>query len=388
MRTLNKLKFVFTLLVLAAVSDGCIPEDTDRDNWETKEFQTEYENIRVTKLTDDLERPWSVAFLPDGKFLITEGPGRLNLFKNGELTEVIGTPEVDSRMNGMLEVSLHPDYEENGWIYLTISKPGPDGNTAHALVRGRLNGYEFVDMEELFVQNRYSAPCARCASRLAWDSDGYLYMSIRDIWSDKILAQDLSDHSGSILRLNDDGTPPSDNPFVDNPEAADEIFSYGHRAIQGLVVNQENNEIWSTEHGPRGGDELNYIEAGNNYGWPVVSLGRSYSDVTEFDDEWTIARQKEGMEDPVYELLPTHAPSGLALVTADNFPSWRGNLLAGGLAGQRIRRLVIEDYVVIHEEELLLLEIGRIRDVREGPDGNIYVLTDGMPGALYQIEPA
>jgi len=384
-RTRKQSNFFIILLVLTVVCIGCAQEETERN---TKEFQTEYERIKVLKVAGDLERPWSIAFLPDGRKMITEGPGRLNILENGELTVVNGTPEVNDRMNGLLDVVLHPDYEENGWIYLTFSRPGPDDNATHALVRGRLNGHDFVDMEEIFVQNRYSDPCARCASRLAWDSEGYLYMSIRDIWENKILAQDLSDHSGSILRLNDDGSVPADNPFFDDPDAAGEIYSYGHRAIQGLVIDQVNNEIWATEHGPRGGDELNYIERGNNYGWPVVSLGRSYSDDKEFEDEWTVARHKEGMVDPVYELLPTHAPSGLALVTADNFPSWQGNLLSGGLAGQRIRRLVIKNYTVIHDEELLLFEIGRIRDIREGPDGNIYILTDGNPGALYMMEPA
>ncbi len=375
---------IFGILLIAAAA--CEPPAQD-DEWETLELRTQYQDIKVTKVAGGLERPWAVAFLPDNRMLVTERPGRLNIVDNGEVTVVNGTPEVRAvNQGGLLDVSLHPDYEENGWIYLTFSKPGPDDETALALVRGRLDGTDFIDTEEIFVQNRYSSPGRHYGSRLAWDNEGILFMSVGDRGADPPRAQDNSDHAGTLLRMYDDGSVPDDNPFVNDPDVANEIFSYGHRNIQGLIINPENNEIWATEHGPRGGDELNFVEAGKNYGWPDASLGRDYRDETRFH-AGTEARSIEGMEDPVYELLPTHAPSGLALVTSEHFGNWQGNLMAGGLRAERIRRLVIEDYTVIHDEELLYGEIGRIRDVRQGPDGYIYVVTDEDPGGIYRIEP-
>lgn len=390
---MTKFNIIIVFLTMAVLAAGCAAEEVSEtqtetnDSWETKEFRTEYQDIKVTKLADGLERPWAVAILPDSRFLVTERPGRLNIIENGEVIPVDGTPAVKAvNQGGMMDVVLHPDYEENGWVYLTYSKENDEGDTAVAVVRGQLDGTSFVNQEEVFEQNQYSNPGRHYGSKIVWDNEGYMYVSIGDRGDTPPRAQDLSDHAGTLLRMYDDGSIPSDNPFVDDPDVADEIFSYGHRNIQGIIINQENNEIWATEHGPRGGDELNFVEAANNYGWPDASLGRNYGNELEFHNH-TVARELEGMIDPVYELLPTHAPAGLALVTSDNFPRWQGNLLAGGLRGERIRRLVIEDYAVIHEEELLHGEIGRIRDVREGPDGNIYIVTDEDPGGLYVIEP-
>lgn len=320
--------------------------------------------------------------------MVTERPGNVVIVDNGEVFPLSGTPVVKAvNQGGMMEVVTHPNYEENGWIYLTYSRENEDGDTAVAVVRGRIDGYEFVDQEEIFLQNQFSSPGRHYGSKIAFDSEGIMYVSIGDRGAHPPRAQDNSDHAGTLLRMYDDGSIPADNPFVNDPNVADEIFSYGHRNIQGLIINQENNEIWATEHGPRGGDELNFVQAGLNYGWPDASRGMSYGDETRFHD-WTVARSIEGMVDPVYEFLPTLAPSGLALVTSDNFPRWKGNLLAGGLQPERIRRLLVVDGEVIHDEELLTFEIGRIRDVREGPDGNIYVVTDENPGGLYVIEPA
>ncbi|PSB20509.1 hypothetical protein C7B61_06565 [filamentous cyanobacterium CCP1] len=347
---------------------------------------TEYETIRVVEVAGGLEHPWSFAFLPDGQILVTERSGRLNLLTNGEVTEITGIPELQSQgQGGLLEVSVHPNYEETGWIYLTYSKPNGNGETATALARGRLEGTTLVDVEDIFVQNRYSQPGRHYGSRLAWTTDGKLLMTIGDRGSEPPRAQDLTDHAGSLLRLNDDGSVPEDNPFVNNDEALDEIYAYGLRNIQGMIVDPATNEIWVTDHGPRGGDELNRIEPGNNYGWPLVTLGLDYGTEDPFPD--AVARRMEGLTEPFYEFLPTHAPSGLALITADRFPAWQGNLLVGGLRSERIRRVVFDDSEVLHEEELLLGKIGRIRDVREAPDGTIYVLTDESNGGLYRIEP-
>jgi glucose/arabinose dehydrogenase len=348
---------------------------------------TEYEEIRIVKVANGLENPWAMAFLPDGRILVTERVGRLHLVENDTVTEVSGVPEVQAQgQGGLLDVVLHPAYEETGWIYLTYSKPNGNGETATALARGRLEGTTLVDVEDLFVQNRYSEPGRHYGSRLAWTTDGKLLMTIGDRGAEPPRAQDLTDHAGSLIRLNDDGSIPEDNPFVGDDNALGELYAYGLRNLQGLVVDPETNTIWATDHGPRGGDELNRIEAGNNYGWPLVTRGLDYGTEGPFPD--AVTRRMEGMTEPFHEFLPTHAPSGLALVTADRFPAWQGNLLVGGLRSERIRRVIFDENEVLHEEELLLGTVGRIRDVREAPDGYIYVLSDEENGAIYRIEPA
>ncbi len=392
---ISRLLFAVLFLGGSLIFTACeAPEETTPETEETqpepesRSLSSQYADMRLTEVVGGLQNPWSIAFMPDGRMLVTERAGRLNVLENGDVTGVSGLPEIHARgQGGLMEVSLHPDYESNGWIYLTYSKPDDEEQTATALIRGQLDGYELVNVEELFVQDRYSGPGRHYGSRLAWTLDGKLLMSIGDRGANPPRAQDLGDHAGTLLRLNDDGTVPDDNPFVNDENAHDEIYSYGHRNIQGLVVDPETGEIWATEHGPRGSDELNYIEAGENYGWPTVSLGLDYGTQEQFPH--TEARSMEGMVDPVYEFLPTHAPSGLALVTEDNFAEqWVGNLLAGGLVSQRIRRLVIrDDFEVLHDEELLLQEVGRIRDVRIGPDNNIYILQDHPQGSVWLVEP-
>ncbi len=373
-------------LLLATVPLLAMPLISPAENVVGEE-RTQYHHIRIVEVVDGLRHPWAVAFLPDGRMLITEREGRLQLVENGELTRVSGLPNdiQATGQGGLMDILLHHDYPDQDWIYLTYSRRA-SGGTATTLVRGRLDGDSLVDVEQIFTQDRGSGPGRHYGSRLAWTNDGHLLMSIGDRGSQPPRAQDLGDHAGTLLRLNDDGSPAAGNPFLDNDEAHDEIYSYGHRNIQGLIVNPENGEIWSTEHGPRGGDELNFHQAGENYGWPVVTLGLDYGSQAPIREAQ--ARTMEGMVDPVYELLPTHAPSGLALVTSDRFPRWQGDLLAGGLQSERIRRLVIRDHEVIHDEELLLGKVGRIRDVREGPDGYIYVLNDHSSSSLFRIEPA
>ena len=345
--------------------------------------RTQYAQIRVVQLADGLERPWGLAFLPDGGFLVTERPGRLQLVRDGRKTEVTGLPAISAiRQGGLLDVSLHPEFAANRWVYLSYSK-GDAAGTATTLGRGRLEGTRLVDFEEVFSQDRLSGPGRHYGSRIAWLPDGTLLLSIGDRGSNPPRAQDPMDHAGKLLRLNADGTVPDDNPFVGREDVHPEIWSLGHRNIQGLVVGSSGDVVWATEHGPRGGDELNSIEPGKNYGWPVVSKAREYRTEAQYGE----ARSRPGYVDPVYEFLPTLAPSGLALVTSERFPAWRGNLLAGGLAAQRIRRVVLENGEVVHEEELLLGVVGRIRDVREGPDGLVYVLTDETDGGLYRVEP-
>lgn len=349
-------------------------------------ISTEYQSIKLERVAEGLEYPWSIAFLPDGNLLVTERPGRLNIVDaDGNQTEISGIPEVAARgQGGLLEVALHPDFENNRYVYLTYSK-GSSEETATALARGRLEGDALVDVEDIFVQDRYSQPGRHYGSRLAWLPDGTLLMSIGDRGAEPPRSQDTRDHAGTLLRLNDDGTAPDDNPFVGNDDYLPEIYTYGHRNIQGLIVHPETGEIWATEHGPRGGDELNLIEAGHNYGWPVQSRGQDYRTGEQFGDS---VRDHPDMVNPVIDWTPSLAASGLAVLTDDHFPAWQGNLFAGGLRSQQIRRVVFRDGEPVHEEEILRDRIGRIRDVRVGPDGNLYVATDSSDGAIYRISPA
>lgn len=382
------------LLVFAvAVVTGCAADNSDYEAnnnsdgpFEPRSLSTEYQDILLTQVVDGLEFPWSIAFLPDERMLVTEKPGRLHIVDGGELVEVSGLPDIQAtNQGGLLDVLPHYNFEANNYVYLTYSEPGEDGDTYTALGRGELTGNSLENFEVIFRQDRASSPGRHYGSRLAWSPDGYLFMSIGDRGANPPRAQDLDDHAGTLLRLNDDGSAADNNPFAGQDGALPEIYSYGHRNIQGLYIDQDTGDIWATEHGPRGGDELNFIEPGNNYGWPTATKGRDYGTEDVFPD--AEARSLENMTDPVYEFLPTHSPSGLVKVTSEHFPNWEGNLLVGGLRGERIRRVVLDDLEVIHEEELLLKEIGRIRDVRQGPDGYYYVINDGGDAGIYRIEP-
>lgn len=346
---------------------------------------TEYQSFDLVRVAEGLSHPWAVAFLPDGRKLVTERPEGMVVIEGGDKTPVTGLPEFRAtNQGGLMDVVLHPGYEDNGWVYITYSKGDPQG-TVPALMRARLDGHELVDVEPLFESNEYTQPGRHYGSRVVFLEDGTLLMTIGDRGAQPPRAQDTRDHSGSVVRLNDDGSVPEDNPFVGDEAYAPEIYTFGHRNIQGIAVHPHTGKVWATEHGPRGGDELNLIEAGNNYGWPEVTLGRDYGTEDEFPD--AKARHKDDMVGPVFEFLPTLAPSGLAVVDSDRFSAWDGNLLAGGLRAQRILRLVVEDQTVIHAEELLHKEVGRVRDVRQGPDGYLYVLSDEADGGLYRLEP-
>ncbi|PMR75899.1 PQQ-dependent sugar dehydrogenase [Billgrantia endophytica] len=372
------------LMALAVLpAHAVLAEDVIEDN-----LATEYQDLRLVKVAGGFEHPWSVAILPGDLYLITERPGRLQMIHDGEVQEVGGLPDIEAHnQGGLLDVVPSPDFPDTGWLYFTYSK-GDDEATATALGRAQLAGDELVEWEDLFEQNQRSEPGRHYGSRLAWLSDDSLLMSIGDR-GEPDRAQDTADHAGSLLRLDPQGLAPEDNPHINHAEVLPEIYSWGHRNIQGLVVNPDNDEVWATEHGPRGGDELNVIEAEQNYGWPQVTMGRDYATGDTIEDTIRSALRDEGdMVDPIHEFLPTLAPSGLAMVTSDRYPNWQGNLIAGGLASERVLRIVIEDREVVHMEELLRGEIGRIRDVREGPDGYLYLLSDEEDGALYRLEPA
>jgi len=364
-----------------------LQEDALADPILLLETSTEYQDLRIMEVATDLQQPWAVGFLPDGRLLVTERPGRLLLLENALPTEITGLPPIHVRnQGGLLDVVVHPDYEENGWIYLTYSK-GDEEATVPALIRARLEGNALVDLEELFEANTYTSPGQHYGSRILFLDDGTLLMTIGDRGAHPPRAQDPQDHSGTVIRLNEDGGLPDDNPFVDDPDVAPEIWSWGHRNIQGITQHPETGEVWATEHGPRGGDELNLILPGRNYGWPIATLGRAYPTQEPFGE--TRDFEAEGMEPPVFEFLPTLAPSGLTVVSGEGFhETWQGNLLAGGLRGERILRVVLEDQQVVHLEELLLRDLGRIRDVRQGPDGHLYVVTGEDEGGVYRVEAA
>lgn len=352
-------------------------------------LQTDHITLSLERIATGFEHPWAVAFLPDGRYLVSERSGQLKLVDptSGKTSTLENLPDVSTQgQGGLLDIVLHPDFEggssdgDNDWVYFTWSKP--DGNnTRSALSRVKWQGDELGEVEHLFEQERASVPGRHYGSRLAWLPDDTLLMSIGDRGRDPSRAQASDDHAGSTLRLTATGGVPDDNPFVDDPDTLDEIYTIGNRNIQGMTV-LNNGEPWVTEHGPRTGDELNHIEAGNNYGWPDVSQGNDYA-----TNEPIGTASLPGMVDPVYIFEGRFAPAGLTQVTSDAFGEWEGHVLAGGLSSEKLLRLRLEDGRVTEEELILEGEIGRIRDVAQGPDDAIYLLTDAPQGGLYRLAP-
>ena len=348
-------------------------------------FSTEQAQIRVITMTEQLEKPWALAFLPDGDVLITELRGSLRLIHSGQLQpqHIGGVPSVETRdQAGLMDIALHPRFADNGLVYLTDSKKGARGNTP-ALARARFDGARLTDLRDIFVSEAWSDESGgNTGSRVVFGADGTLYMSVGDR-HEQTPAQDMRTDKGKIVRLKDDGTVPPDNPFVGRPDVLPEIFASGVRNPQGLFADQATGTIWENEHGPLGGDELNVLLSGHNYGWPVITYGKNY-------DGTTISTEtaRDGMDQPLAYWVPSISPSGLTIYHGDRFPRWRGNAFMGTLSGAHLRRMVIEDGRVVHQEVLRIPPLRkRIRDVRQGPDGFLYILTD-LPGGLLRIEPA
>ena len=343
--------------------------------------ETEKLNFRVETVVEGLSVPWGMAFLPDGKVLITERNGNLRVVENGELRSesVAGVPDVVAQgQGGLLDIALHPNYEENGWIYLSFSKPGSGGSNT-SVIRARLNEYELVDHEEIYTGIPMTNSRHHFGSRIGFDGDGYLYFSIGDR-GDMHTAQDITNSHGNLFRLHDDGSVPSDNPFV-GQDGLDEIFAYGLRNIQGMTTHPETGVIWTNNHGPRGGDEINFHDKpGANYGWPEITHGINYNGT-----EITPDTAKAGMEQPVLHWTPSIAPSGMDFVWSDRYPEWNGNILNGALAGQLISRVEIDGDQYVHEERILQ-GIGRIREVHQAPDGYIYFSNESN-GTINRIVP-
>jgi glucose/arabinose dehydrogenase len=330
---------------------------------------------------DELQIPWAMAFLPDGSMLITEKAGKLIHFKNGEKTNISNVPAVYTRgQGGLLDIFLHPDYSNNGWIYFTYaSEEGEEKGGHTALMRAKLKDEALYDNELLYKAGPNTTKGQHFGSRIAFDNDGYLYFSIGERGARDVNPQDITKDGGKIYRLYDDGRIPEDNPFVGQEGAKTAVYSYGHRNPQGLVIHPETGEIWDHEHGPKGGDEINIVEKGANYGWPIITYGINYSGTPI-----THKTEMEGMEQPIHYWVPSIAPSGMAFVTSDKYQGWKGSLLVGSLSFQYLERLTLEGNKIINREKLLD-DMGRVRDVRQGPDGFIYVAIEGK--GIYKLLP-
>jgi aldose sugar dehydrogenase len=341
-------------------------------------------------LARGLVNPWALAFLPDGRMLVTEKPGRLRILGNdGRLSEpVSGLPPVDNTGQcGLLDVVVDPNFADNRLVYWSFAEAGEGGNST-AVARGRLvadaQGSRLVDVQTIFRQSPKVASSAHCGSRIVFARDGNLFVGLGDRFSRKEDAQTLGNHLGKIVRIAPDGKSPAANPFVTTPGARPEIWSRGHRNIQGMALHPGTGELWQSEHGPQGGDEINVAEAGRNYGWPLVTYGRNYGIGTRIGEEGPTA----GFEQPLKWWVPTSiAPSGMAFVTSDRYPGWKGSLLLGALRGEMLVRLTLDGRKVTAEERLLTDMNARIRDVRQGPDGLIYIVTDGNDGRVIRLDP-
>jgi glucose/arabinose dehydrogenase len=349
-------------------------------------------DYRVVTVADGLVHPWSIAFLPGGDVLVTERPGRLRIVRDGRLLAepVPGVPDVFAQgQGGLLEVAPHPDFATNRLLYLSYAKPLAEGSTT-AVIRGRFENDRLTGVEEIFEADTRGG--GHYGSRLAFDGRGHLFITVGDRQApsrgdlEAHPAQDLSNHHGKVVRLHDDGRVPDDNPFVGRSGARPEIWSYGHRNAQGLAIHPETGEVWVTEHGPQGGDEVNLVRAGLNYGWPVVGYGVNYRSGAAIH----AGTMRDGMEPPVHVWVPSIATAGMLFYTGDRFPAWRGSLFVGGMAGEQLARLTLDGDQVLNEETLVQ-RMGRIRDVRQGPDGFIYLAIDHRGGeatAVVRLEPA
>ncbi len=340
-------------------------------------------DFRLEQVVAGLERPWSMAFLPDDRILVTERPGRLRLVVDGALvtTPVAGLPpDVVARgQGGLLDVVADPDFAQNQIVYLSYSAGTADGAMTTRVVRGRLEGATLVDLTTIFTAEPWSSGGRHFGSRLAFDGAGRLYITVGDR-GEMDRAQDRNDHAGAVHRITTDGAVPADNPFISS--ATPEVFTFGNRNPQGLAVHPETGELWSHEHGPRGGDEVNVLTAGANYGWPTITHGIAYSFLPIGE-----GTHKDGMVQPVHYWDPSIAPSGMAFYNGDAFPEWQGDLFVGALKYKLLVRLELDGERVVEEERLLEGAIGRIRDVRAGPDGALYLLTDEADGGMWRLTP-
>ncbi len=358
------------LIALSCFLMGCAQNRKSEDV--TLQFETN-RNYKVETVLNNLSNPWGMTWLPDGSMLITEKKGELIHFKNGTKTEIENLPNIYVRgQGGLLDIALHPKYAENGWIYITHASDegeGEGGNTK--LIRAKLDGNRLTNIEDLYKAEPNSKRGQHFGSRIAFDTEGFLYFSVGDRGNRDVNPQDITRDNGKIYRLNDDGTIPADNPFTNDPNAKKAIFSYGHRNPQGMARHPKTGKIWIHEHGPQGGDEINIIKKGANFGWPIISYGINYSG-TKFTDETA----RPGMEQPVYYWVPSIAPCGMDFVTGNKYPEWEGHLLVGSLKFNYVELVKLDGEQVIGREKIAE-DIGRVRNVKMGPDGYVYIAIEG-----------
>ena len=368
--------------------------DADARNGDEPVHSSARHDFRVVTVADGLDHPWSMAWLPSGEMLIVERPGRLRVVRDGVLQPepVAGWPEVyrNEGQGGFMDILPHPGFAENNWLYLSYGKPNDDGSEGTTtVVRGRWDDGRVTDVEEIFESNAWHGNNNHFSGRMAFGLDGYLYLTVGDrMFEPDMMADhpalDVTNHMGTIVRLHDDGRVPGDNPFVGRGDALPEIWSYGHRNLQGLAVDPGTGDVWSNEHGPRGGDELNLIAGGGNYGWPVVSHGINYDGTV-----YTTDASGDGMESPRFVWTPSIGISGMMIYRGDAFPWWKGSAFVGGMVGEQLARVTLEGTDALGVETLLHGELGRIRDVREGPDGLIYLALEHAEDltAVVRLEP-
>jgi glucose/arabinose dehydrogenase len=347
-------------------------------------YRSDEHSFRVVKVVEGFEQPWSLAFLPDGRMLVTEKAGRLRVVSQGKLDPkpIEGLPQVTVHgQGGLHDVVPHPEFSKNSLIYLAYAAKGSDG-VGTELARGRLTGHRLENVEVLFRQAPKGSRGNHFGGRIVFDREGYVYLTLGDR-GEMPRAQRPDDHAGSVIRLHEDGRVPKDNPFAGKPGWKPEKFTLGNRNMQGAALHPLTGMLWTHEHGPQGGDEVNVMRPGVNYGWPVITYGVNYGIGTKIGE----GTRKEGMAQPLHYWVPSIAPSGMAFYTGDKFARWKGDLFVGALRDQMLVRLRLDGEKVVSEERLLKGVLGRIRDVRTGPDGLIYLLTDESHGVLARLEP-
>jgi glucose/arabinose dehydrogenase len=384
---MKSINFFLTLILLVSfvsTSQSCASKEESPITPEVDfNFTTQTDKLvlKVDTLHTGLQNPWGITWISEGRMLITERKGEILIFKDDKSTgeKVKGLPAVYANgQAGLLDIAVHPNYAQNGWIYISYAKPVPGGG-ATTIARFKLNGNTASEFQDLLVTTPAWNGGTHYGSRIVFDNQGFLYFSNGERGSQDN-AQNLSNSHGKIHRIKDDGTIPTDNPFVNTSNAVKSIWTYGNRNPQGMIYDKVNNRIWEVEHGPMGGDELNLIEKGKNYGWPVITYGMNYNGTPI-----TNITQKEGMEQPKHYWVPSIATCGMTLVTSDKYPEWKGNFLVAALAKQHISRIEMTG-TDFSKEEKLLENIGRVRQVSESPDGYIYAITEGT-GLLVKLIP-
>lgn len=379
-KNIMNLIFALVLVLFGCDKDGGdfrSQIDVGNENY----VKSEKLNYLVDTIATGLQNPWGLTFLPNNDLLVTERDGEIRIIRHGKLLEptISGVPEVfDKGQGGLFEILLHPEYESNGWLYISYAAPGNGGGNT-AIMRAKLGGFNLINKEVIFQAEPFLSGGNHFGGRMEFDKEGFLYFSVGERGK-RENAQTLKNHSGKLLRINADGSVPSDNPFVNTSGARPEIYTYGNRNPQGMAIHPTTGEVWTHEHGPMGGDEINIVKAGANYGWSEVTFGKNYNGSTITD-----VTSKEGMEDPLHYWVPSIAPCGMSFVTSDLYKSWKGNLLVGSLKFQYVARLELDGGKVVHEEKLIE-KLGRIRAIAQGPDGYIYVSTEA-PGMVVRIVP-